>query len=90
MITPQSMNQDAKVRAWGTAGSAGNGLYKGAPLVLYRKREKRVRAFRSAEASMHATRKGVRILIGRSRAVAAGAVRALLSLLSAELRLSCP
>jgi hypothetical protein len=57
---------------------------------LYRKREKRVRAFRSTEASMHATRKGVRILIGRSRAAAAGAVRALPSLLSAELRLSCP
>jgi hypothetical protein len=70
--------------------AAGNWLYKAASLVLYREREKRARAFCSTEASMHATRKGARILTGRSRAVAAGAVRALESLLSAELRLSCP
>jgi hypothetical protein len=58
---------------------------------LYRSREERAPVPSAlTEASMHATRREARILIGQSRAAASGVLRAPRNLLSAELRLSCP
>jgi hypothetical protein len=68
-----------------------DGLYKALLLVLYRSREERAPVPSAlTEASMHATRRGARILVDRSRTAVPGALRAPHSLLLAELRLSCP
>jgi hypothetical protein len=72
------------ISAW---GGFGNGLYKPALLVLYRSRQC---LGAGVEASMYRSRWAIRISVDQSRVAAAGAVRALPRLLSAELRLSCP
>jgi hypothetical protein len=84
MQAPSWLACETTISAW---GGFGIGLYKPALLVLYRSRQC---LGAGVEASMHHSRWAIWTLVDESRAAAFGALRAAPSLLSAELRLSCP